>query len=370
MAKRRHPEIEGYESHQLYTFELKNHRKKRRDRLMWIVSGMLLGIGIGIASPLAWPYVARHISQSPRQQQTVLTEFQQGTEKAMRAAEETQRAEFREDWITVAMLWQGAIAHMESVPSSDPNHELAYQKIEEYERNLQYAQSNVETRESIQPDITSYWTLGSDRGTVISLQGTPSRVMRYDALCQEVMYFGSSRVELLNGQVSSYDNNDGNLKVLLTDPASSLITWGDRNFWTIGSSREDVFRIEGPPTRISDYESMNRETLHYGNNYVDIENGRVVGYQNRDRTFQVALAGTRPQFQAESEVSAISNQQPFWSLGSSRDELLKIQQDTPTYVSRNNNSCTEKISYGSSSVELRHGVVTGYDNLGNNLRVR
>lgn len=370
MANQRHPELEGYESHQLYTFELKNKRKKQRDRLMWVVSGMVLGIGIGVASHIAVPYIVQSTPQSSRPAPSKLNEFQRGIEKAMGAAEETQRAEYREDWVTVAMLWQGAIAHMEAVPSSDSNYGLARQKVEEYGRNLQYAQSNVETREAIQPTASSFWTLGSDRVTVIALQGTPSRVVRYDALCREVMYFGGSRVELSHGQVSSYDNVDNNLKILLTDNASSLITQGDRTFWTIGSSREDVFRIEGPPTRISDYESLNRETLHYGDSSVEIEDDIVIGYQNRDRTFQVASASISAPIAGQASAAGTGSEPQFWSLGVSRDELLRIQQETPTRISRNNNRCEEQIAYGSSSVELKHGVVTGYDNSGRNLRVR
>lgn len=370
MANRRHPELEGYESRQLYTFELKTQRKKWRDRMGWITSGLVLGISLGVGGHFIWLYLSQQMSGLTQAEQRELTEFRQGTEKAMRAAEETQRAEFREDWVTVAMLWQGAIAHMQAVSSSDPNYALAQEKVQEYSRNLQYAQSNVETRQAIQPETLSHWTLGTDRGTVLALEGTPSRVMRYDTLCREVMYFGNNRVELKHGQVSSYDNIDGSLNVLPTEFVSSVITRGDRSFWTIGSSREDVFRIEGPPTRISGYESIGRETLYYGDNFIEIEDGLVTGYQNGDRTFQVAIAGTDSQLPGEASEGNQNVEQQFWSLGASRDELLRIQQGTPTHVSRNRDSCEEKISYGASTVELRHGVVTGYNNSGNNLRIR
>ena len=372
MAKRQHPELEGYEFQNLYTFELKSQGKKRRDRLAWTLSGVFLGVGLGIGCYIAVPYLIEKSPLTSQSNQPEPSPFQTGTSKAMRAAQETQRAEFKEDWVEVAMLWQGAIDHMGSVPSSDPNYAVAQQKIGEYERNLKYAHSNIETREALNPNADEFWTLGSDRSTLVAIEGTPSRVKRYDALCQEVMYYGNSRVELLHGKVDRYDNVDDNLSVLLTNVnPSNLISEGDRSFWTLGSAREDVFRIEGPPTRISGYESLSKEILDYDDGFIEIENGVVTGYQNNSNSFQVAIAGvTQRSSDARSSNTQSSESDQFWALGTTRDRLLMIQQDTPTQISRDDSRCEEMIYYGTSSVELTHGVVTGYNNVAKNLRVQ
>lgn len=365
MPKYRHPELEDSKSQTLYTFELKSQRKTRLTRLCWILTGLVIGMGGSAAAYLVlttqWAHVMPSIELPMGQGRESARMFREGLHKAMSAAELTQAAEFKEDWVRVAILWQEAIAKMEAVPSDDTNAALAQQKIGEYQRYLQYAQSNVQTRPQRNPEAQEFWVPGADRSLVIDIQGTPSRVIRYDTFCQEILYYGNSRVELQHGQVSQYDNIDNNLKVVGDTTTASLLQ-GDRSFWSLGSTKEDIFRFEGAPDRIINYETIGKEILYYGDSFVELEGGSVVGYRNSGNNLQVAIS-MPPVDDSETLPSA-------WSLGASRADVLNIQQQTPTQVERNSATCKETLTFEDSTVELKHGVVVGYDNLSQNLRVR
>jgi hypothetical protein len=69
--------------------------------------------------------------------------FQNAVNQAMRAATLTQSAQTPEEWDIVVSHWQDAIALMDAVPPSHPQHSLAQQKVIEYQENLNYAQKNT-----------------------------------------------------------------------------------------------------------------------------------------------------------------------------------------------------------------------------------
>ncbi|NJL49219.1 MAG: hypothetical protein HC929_19395 [Leptolyngbyaceae cyanobacterium SM2_5_2] len=287
--------------------------------------------------------------------------FKQGADKAMTAAELTQTAEFKEEWVEVVLLWQEAIAQMQAVPKADSNYAVARQKVDEYSRNLQYAQSNVNSRAARTPTEQNYWTIGSDRDWLMALQGSPSQVLRYDSACNEVLRYGNSIVELSNGYVKQYANLDGNLRVLADAPVAPS-TQGTSTAWSLGSSREEVLQLQGTPSRTDQYASEQHVTLYYGNSSVLLEDGYVVSYWNADQNLRVSTAlasSLKPLLTAEK-----------WSIGSSRAEVLKIQGDTPKAFSRNDGSCEEILHFGRSEVILRQGFVVGYKNTAKNLRVR
>ncbi|MEB3210388.1 MAG: hypothetical protein VKL39_03510 [Leptolyngbyaceae bacterium] len=366
MNKRQHPEVEGHDVRSLYTFELKKRGQHLRDRLLWAGGGLLLGLSLAAGVYLGLSSVWERSPLSVESSNVNPDSFQHGLETAMQAAQETQSAESREEWILVAMFWQRAIDYMQEVSSSDTNYATAAQKVQEYQRNLEYAQSNISTRESDGSKTKDFWSLGSSRAMVITAQGTPTRVERYDALCKEKLYYGDSFVELVNGQVSRYDDISKNLSVLATSGPSHVIAKGDRLFWTLGSSTSDVLAIEGPPTSMESYESIGEEFYYYGDARVEFKEGIVTGYFNSENALSVAISGS-PSDSAQSQSDGQAN---WWSLGSNREDVLRIQQTSPTQVSHNRASCEEMIYYGASRVELKNGVVSGYDNIGNTLRVR
>ncbi|MEQ9369661.1 MAG: hypothetical protein RIG63_11630 [Coleofasciculus chthonoplastes F3-SA18-01] len=69
--------------------------------------------------------------------------FQNAVNQAMHAATLTQSAQTPEEWDIVVSHWQDAIALMDAVPPSHPQHSLAQQKVIEYQENLNYAQKNT-----------------------------------------------------------------------------------------------------------------------------------------------------------------------------------------------------------------------------------
>ncbi|MBE9110287.1 hypothetical protein IQ273_12780 [Nodosilinea sp. LEGE 07298] len=361
MTKHSHPELDGQNPQTLYTFHLKRPGQTLRERLTWGAVGLSVGLGIAASAFLLVPQ-ARSWSWPNRAAAATQTDpFRQGAEQAMAAAELTQTAEFSEDWAEVSMLWQQAIAHMQSVPNANTNVALAQEKVAEYQRNLQYAQSNVGTRPSRTPTEKNYWTLGSDRDLVMTIQGAPAQTMQYHTACQQTLRYGNSLVELHNGYVKQYDNADGNLRVLADGPA--VVSAGAaQGSWTLGSTQADVVKIQGAPTRQEQYTSERFTTLYYGKSSVLFENGQVIGYLNSDSSLKVSL-----------QLPVLPSDQvtpQFWTMGSSRTEVLRAEAKTPIAISRNDTNCEEVFHFNDGEVTFRQGLVTGYRDRSGSLKVR
>ena len=69
--------------------------------------------------------------------------FQKGLALAGQAANQTQTAQTRPEWQAVTTLWAQAIEQLKQVPSSDVNAAIAQQKIQEYQKNLNYARERL-----------------------------------------------------------------------------------------------------------------------------------------------------------------------------------------------------------------------------------
>ncbi|HHP7244841.1 MAG TPA: hypothetical protein ACFE0H_09170, partial [Elainellaceae cyanobacterium] len=320
-----------------------------------VTSLIVLGVAISIQFPITNPFKSEESSESSEDK----PEFQQAVNQAMSAAELTQTAYFREEWNTVATLWQDAISLMKQVPSDSPDHQTAQEKVGEYQRNLQYAQSNVKTRPSRSSTPLKVWSLGSSRVMVLAIQGTPTRIERLNSSCEEVLYYDDSTVELKHGMVTEYNNFDSNLSVSV-DPSIVFEQLDAENVWTLGSPRENVFRVQGTPTSVNTYNSINREVLNYQGSQIELTNGFVTGYSDFDNNLNVSVNIPFPQDSSPSSA---------WSLGSTRADVFQIQ-GTPSRIQRYDSACREVLQYGNSSVDLNNGIVAGYDNFDNNLLVR
>jgi hypothetical protein len=356
-----HPEL-GHQGRQsLYSFQLKNQNQILREKLTWIV----IGLGLGIAATAgAMALGTAKISSLPllsQPQSAPEAAVTKGLNQGMRAAELTQSADLKEDWIEVAMVWQAAIAQLTAIPPDHPDYPLAQQKITEYQRNLDYAESNVSTRPSALPQAQDYWTLGSDRELVLATQGTPNQIRQLSSSCYETLHYAGSMIELKNGYVKSYDNFDNNLKVLEVRDAARSIRSDDRH-WGLGAAKATVVQLQGTPDRSSDIQSERFTTLYYDDSFVLLDQDRVIGYFNRDKNLKIS---TIPALAASTDANAGG-----WSLGSSRLEVLQAQQQTPQAISRNDDSCEEIFHFNNSEVFFRQGIVTGYRNVDQNLRLR
>ncbi|MBE9127528.1 MULTISPECIES: hypothetical protein [unclassified Coleofasciculus] len=70
--------------------------------------------------------------------------FGEAVNQAMKAAQLTQTANTSEQWTAVSTAWQEAINLMQAVPADSSNYAVAQQKVQEYQKNLIYAQENVQ----------------------------------------------------------------------------------------------------------------------------------------------------------------------------------------------------------------------------------
>lgn len=323
-----------------------------RSPLLPALTILCLGVGLAVA-------IATQDNQPPGLPgQNVQTEaFRWAVNRAMSAAELTQTAASREDWQTVVNWWQEAIELMKTVPATNPKYQIAKEKVLEYQRNLAYAKGKSFSNGSPEPISVGVWSVGSRRSEIVKAQGQPSQSVRYDSLCQEVLYYNQSTIELNNGFAVKYEDVDKNLKV---DKDSEPPAPPTSDSWTLGSTRDQVFRIQGTPERVNRFDTSQREILYYGSSTVELTQGRVTGYINQSNNLRVAVAPL-----------SLEGQQPIstWSLNSERNDVFRVQ-GTPNQVVLDNSLCREVLYYGNSTVELRNGFVSAYDNLDNNLRVK
>ncbi|MEM9218591.1 MAG: hypothetical protein AAGD25_30145 [Cyanobacteria bacterium P01_F01_bin.150] len=140
---------------------------------------------------------------------------------------------------------------------------------------------------------TGYWALGSRVEDVLSIQGTPTRVKSYEALSTDIFYYQHNLVELHNDIVVGYSNFDGILKIdidaMIPGIGHDAIASTTANTWNIGSSRAEVFKIQGTPSQVERSDSDCIETLHYEDSTIDLKNGQVQEYDNFSNNLKVRL---------------------------------------------------------------------------------
>lgn len=129
------------------------------------------------------------------------------------------------------------------------------------------------------------WNLGSLKESVFKIQGTPSRVLKYDYSDRETLYYGSSTIDLAKQQVIGYDNEDGNLKVHITPILVNKNSPTD--FWTLESDRENLLQVQGTPNQVQIDPSACTETFYYGSSTVTLKNGFIAGYDNFSNNLKV-----------------------------------------------------------------------------------
>ncbi|NMG60575.1 hypothetical protein E1H12_19175 [Geitlerinema sp. P-1104] len=78
------------------------------------------------------------------QGETAVDPFALAVSAAIEASEKTQAAQSAEEWQEIAELWQTAIAQMQAVPEDHPQYEVAQDRAESYQDNLQYAQQQAQ----------------------------------------------------------------------------------------------------------------------------------------------------------------------------------------------------------------------------------
>ncbi len=184
-----------------------------------------------------------------------------------------------------------------------------------------------------------YFTTGSTRDEVIAIQGTPDH---YRDRGRELRY-GESRVTFEKGRVVSWHQHiDTPLKARLLPGVYSNAT-----HFTYNSTRDEVLSVQGTPTHFGD------NTLHYGYSTVQFKDDRVVGW-NQAASFplKIDLQPTEP------------TSTKFFTKGSTRNEVIAAQ-GTPDQYS------DQIFKYGHSSISFESNrVVSWYESAASPLRVR
>ncbi len=112
--------------------------------------------------------------------------FQDGLDAGMSAASITQSAQSKDDWKLVVSRWQSAINLLKTVPKSSQNYAKAQQKIAEYQRNLAYAQKQVNS-----PPRQNTTTLTNPPVTPTAKQSRSSGVSSEEALARHLNRIGA-----------------------------------------------------------------------------------------------------------------------------------------------------------------------------------
>lgn len=283
--------------------------------------------------------------------------FQLAINRASSAAELTQTAVSHAEWLTVEAWWKEAIDLMNTVPESNPTHAVAQTKAKEYRRNLDYAHNMATAHASAVSQFQQLWRVGSPRSEILQVQGNPTEAIRYDSTCKEILYYGKSLVELNNGVVTKFEDVDKNLKAYVRNLPIASPT---QIYWTLGSTRGEVYKIQGTPVQFTQDESLDKEFLQYGDSSVDITDGKVTGYANVGSNLSVSMDAIA--------VPPPDGTASFWTIGSDRGNVFGVQ-GTPTQITEVS-SCVQVLHYDDSIVQLRNGFVTEYHNFDSNLRVK
>jgi curved DNA-binding protein CbpA/outer membrane protein assembly factor BamE (lipoprotein component of BamABCDE complex) len=116
-------------------------------------------------------------------------------------------------------------------------------------------------------NVLPYFTVGSTREEVLSIQGTPT------AFAQNTFKYGYSEVYFKDGRVVAWENVP-DLNPLRVKLSQSSAVRPHLKYFTVGSTKDEVLAVQGTPTAFS------QDTFKYGYSEVYFKDGRVVSWEN------------------------------------------------------------------------------------------
>jgi hypothetical protein len=126
---------------------------------------------------------------------------------------------------------------------------------------------------------SAYYTRRSHKDDVLRIQGTPDDINSYSSLGYEDWKYGYSTVKIStsSNRVMSWNNN-GNLKVHLKPGPNTTKS----AYFSQGSHKDDILRIQGTPNEINAYSSLGYEDWKYGYSTVKISasTNKVMSWNN------------------------------------------------------------------------------------------
>ncbi|MEO7306294.1 MAG: hypothetical protein ABIR78_13150 [Ferruginibacter sp.] len=72
-------------------------------------------------------------------------------------------------------------------------------------------------------------------------------------------------------------------------PDSKNFVTDSKDYFTIGSSENEVIEVMGDPTEIRDFEYTNEKWLHYGRSYIVLRNNKVKEYHNWENNLKIKI---------------------------------------------------------------------------------
>ncbi|CAN7765964.1 DnaJ domain-containing protein [Paenibacillus sp. LjRoot153] len=195
---------------------------------------------------------------------------------------------------------------------------------------------NIENKEN---ESIKRFSLEANKDEVKEIMGTPVKITDIGPL--STWYYGNSTVDFNNDKVTGWNNRDKNLKLEQVSIKNGT--------YSLGSTKEDVRIFMGTPSEIMTIGPLS--TWYYGNSTVDFNNGKVTGWNNRDKNLKL-------------EQVTIKN--GTISLGSSKDDV-KLYMGTPSRIMTIGPLSTWY--YVNSTVEFNNGKVTGWNNRDKNLTI-
>lgn len=134
---------------------------------------------------------------------------------------------------------------------------------------------------------SNYFTIGSTKDEVTRIQGTPTSITGPPGY--EEWSYGLSSIVFIYGKMRSYNNFANNLRVRLTEPSQDEDNSTDQNdnYYTIGSTKGTVIRIQGTPTSITGPSGY--EEWSYGLSDIIFVYGKVKSFNNFEGNLHIRI---------------------------------------------------------------------------------
>lgn len=204
------------------------------------------------------------------------------------------------------------------------------------------ASGNSTNENQSEPDEPEpdFYTIDSPSSEVRRLQGEPDKVLRYPALGYEQWRYGSSTVEIStkSGKVLRWSGRGKRLhaKIVPADSATG------QEFFTVGSSEDDVAKLNGTPDAIDHYEALGYKQWRYGSATVEIStrSAKVLRWSDRGKKLKKRLV-----------PSGSETANSYFTIGSHQDDVIRLD-GTPDSISHYDALGYKEWRYQSSTVEI------------------
>jgi outer membrane protein assembly factor BamE (lipoprotein component of BamABCDE complex) len=249
--------------------------------------------------------------------------------------------------LSIYALWPPALPRVPTTGGSATLPEMA-QSSGALEQLLASLLADAPTTEVTQPDLPPashlpasaiapaepaprYFTVGSTKDEVLAVQGPPTLAEA------QLWEYGGSRVYFRHGKVTRWEVWPRSPLKARLQPITAVAP--RPSYITVGSTKDDVLAIQGTPSRFSD------QVWEFGPSRLYFDGNQVVRWEEWPRfPLKVRLLPS----------AAVENVAPYFTVGSTKDEVLTIQ-GTP-------NRFTDRVwEYGQSRVYFDGDHVTRWD---------